>query len=759
LKNNQFFRKLYFSYIIFIVAAILFFGYLSYFNIAESSYSTDMEYGQNTLEYSMDNIDIFLNQMDNFLLQISLDNDIDDLVTDPPMSSEYYKITVIKKLTNIVATNSKILSVYLTDMNNYVFSSPGGFSTFSDFNDKSWSKGLEESSLTLTDWKVRTISNGYLENDTQGKTTVITKVARLSNRRGYFVLNINVNSLYGNMTVLQGISSPLNIIDSSGKTIVNNRNSIFNGRENAADFLDKLLKETGNLGKGHETVTYNGIKHVVSYVQSPMTKWIYIKAVPLDTLYERANKVRSLALTASVVFFLTGLVFSYALSFNLYKPIKSLRNNVALLFKDGATTKDEFMYIHNAVDTLINDKRNTEYKLQQNYVLIKEKILMELLEGNIKENKELYEEFADLDQSNSCYIICSARFHPNNPEALACISRYCKENLSGNGIYKKIENTIINENLIILLQVERNNLNHQSLNEFLSSLIRISYEDYMLSCTIGAGCTADTYAGIHSSYVQSLEALSYSLVEGRDKIYYYEDFKTISNSKNIPLYINHADENTILKNINEKNIQNIIDGFQAAIKPLTPKECFSKNGIYNMYNEYIVIIFKYILNNNIKTDVNINISELMDVSTVVEMAAVIERLCGYITAQLSGNDNAKIINNIAEYIEKNYMEEITLEGMAEKVYLSKSHLSRLFKQYYGKNFNNYLITKRMDIAEQMLIDTNLQINQISSKVGYCNLNSFTKTFKEYKGISPCEYRKQNSLERFKCGPLEITEKV
>lgn len=95
------------------------------------------------------------------------------------------------------------------------------------------------------------------------------------------------------------------------------------------------------------------------------------------------------------------------------------------------------------------------------------------------------------------------------------------------------------------------------------------------------------------------------------------------------------------------------------------------------------------------------------------------------------------------YMENHLEENITLAMVAEKLYLSPTYFSRLFKQRTNYTFSAWLAERRILRAQRYLDETNLTIADIAMQVGYRESNSFTRLFKQTTGISPTEYRKAN----------------
>lgn len=96
---------------------------------------------------------------------------------------------------------------------------------------------------------------------------------------------------------------------------------------------------------------------------------------------------------------------------------------------------------------------------------------------------------------------------------------------------------------------------------------------------------------------------------------------------------------------------------------------------------------------------------------------------------------------VKNYIYQHYGEDLNLEMLAEKVYLSSGYLSFIFKKETGMNLNRFIKVFRMEKASEFLHDTNMKVAQISEKVGFANVSYFCRSFREYYGCSPESYRK------------------
>lgn len=97
---------------------------------------------------------------------------------------------------------------------------------------------------------------------------------------------------------------------------------------------------------------------------------------------------------------------------------------------------------------------------------------------------------------------------------------------------------------------------------------------------------------------------------------------------------------------------------------------------------------------------------------------------------------------VKEYLDEHYTERITLDDLAERFFINKFYLSKIFKETYGTTVNNYLISKRITRAKQLLRFTDMTVDEVGAAVGMGDANYFSRMFRKVEGISPREYRKQ-----------------
>lgn len=93
-------------------------------------------------------------------------------------------------------------------------------------------------------------------------------------------------------------------------------------------------------------------------------------------------------------------------------------------------------------------------------------------------------------------------------------------------------------------------------------------------------------------------------------------------------------------------------------------------------------------------------------------------------------------------------QEITMMEMADLCHLSPSYFSRTFNKETGESFVNYISSRRIQLAKELLLETGKSISQIAEEVGYDNISHFTAVFKRTEGITPSAYRSSKKRKKF-----------
>ncbi len=131
-----------------------------------------------------------------------------------------------------------------------------------------------------------------------------------------------------------------------------------------------------------------------------------------------------------------------------------------------------------------------------------------------------------------------------------------------------------------------------------------------------------------------------------------------------------------------------------------------------------------------------------------ELAGIMKQISDELSAaqpkyNIKQGKATEIIVDIMQYIDEHFSEEIQLSAFAAKHFRDVTYISKLFKEYTGMNYTDYLADKRIEKAKKLLTETGMAVEDIAAGVGYNDMAHFRKVFRSKTNMSPGQYRKEN----------------
>ncbi|MEX1028901.1 MAG: response regulator [Paenibacillaceae bacterium] len=118
---------------------------------------------------------------------------------------------------------------------------------------------------------------------------------------------------------------------------------------------------------------------------------------------------------------------------------------------------------------------------------------------------------------------------------------------------------------------------------------------------------------------------------------------------------------------------------------------------------------------------------------------MLDRLQEELNTELSESRHS-LVAQIQQFVQEHLSEDVSLQAIADYVYLHPTHVSKVFKRETGENISEYLLRLRMEKAVFLLKDSRYKIYEVAGLLGYKNPTYFIKVFKEHFGVTPQEFR-------------------
>lgn len=128
------------------------------------------------------------------------------------------------------------------------------------------------------------------------------------------------------------------------------------------------------------------------------------------------------------------------------------------------------------------------------------------------------------------------------------------------------------------------------------------------------------------------------------------------------------------------------------------------------------------------------------------LVGVLQEVVSEIQSQ-QRNPTEQVVEQVKHYIAIHVYENLSLDQLADKVHVNASYLSRIFRQYTREKLTSYVTRIKMEHARKLLLESDIRVQDVATKLGFDNANYFAKVFRKANGLSPHEFRLHHSRIR------------
>lgn len=231
----------------------------------------------------------------------------------------------------------------------------------------------------------------------------------------------------------------------------------------------------------------------------------------------------------------------------------------------------------------------------------------------------------------------------------------------------------------------------------------------------------------------------------------YKELEAFNDYKNYPIGLEQELEESI-KEGNSARAKEIINKLLGQI-------FFHSNGDFEIIKarvlELIVLLSRSAIEGGAETEqiFNLNNSYIKEIENIESLDRLNTWLVGvmnrFISYVFEFNDvkHADVIFKITAYVKNNYMKKITLDDIADNVYLSRTYISRIFREEMKVTLTKYINKIRIDKSKQLLLDSSLTLADVANLTGFDDQSYYSKTFRSITGMSPGKYREKHGIHK------------
>ncbi|MBD0383529.1 helix-turn-helix domain-containing protein [Paenibacillus sedimenti] len=533
------------------------------------------------------------------------------------------------------------------------------------------------------------------------------------------------------------------IIGKDGKIISAADKGILGRRTINHSYINTILSSNAAAESFNDTIEH--IPYVVSHHKFLTNEWKIYNITPSNNYYQKSIFLQKIVLLICLLAIIVGIVLSGIFTIASYNPLKRLMGKIKGVFDHTAENGlNEYTLIDTAIHKLTNKVSSLEETLQTNHPVIKHNVVLNML-NNSYSPEELVEQLQSLHVSMKyshfcCMVIdpASKGFKELNSKSIQYVLYRLINQLEASSFH---ESHIIAEELPdkkIVVIVCTNNPEDWLIETLSGFILSKAKNSFGLDFKISLGHWVHECIDVHKSYAEALILIKYSYF--MPEISMIKDVNLLNRETS-----NHEIPQSVLLKFKEKLQARSLVGVVEAIDHLIEH---MKEGVYAAdYCHYILLNTVSVYSDYLKS-VRYT-SDGMDLfkqyTSIYSINGFREWFVHSITEFLSHMDkrsedrNMETIEAVKSYISSHLSEELSLDTVAGKVFISPKYLSKIFKEETGINYTDYVTKKRMERALELMAQSSMTIEQIANTVGYGTAAYFIKKFKEINGCTPKTY--------------------
>ncbi|WP_366292216.1 AraC family transcriptional regulator [Paenibacillus sp. AN1007] len=517
-----------------------------------------------------------------------------------------------------------------------------------------------------------------------------------------------------------------------------------------SDMYAASLKKVLNLGdaKGSFDETIAESPYVVSYQTLPSTHWTIYSATPSSYYYEQSIMIQKLILGICLAALLIGLILSAVLVRANYSPIKRLVGRIKDLTGTASNQMtNEFRLIDSAFLHLKEQVSSLEETMIANSAAVRHKAVLNLLQGN-PEHRPWKEERAALGIARPYAEYCcmlmntgASSVEPDSidqPEAIARLM-HGLECLSLQDS-RLIAEELPDKRLAVILCTDV--ASEALLDKFAQLLLAETRQQLQPDIQLSTGCWVSDLRDIHQSFNEAHTLMKYAYF--LPELHILKDHSLLQREHSL-------DEipQTLLAKFRDKLQGRQLDEAAGTIEQVAEhmrKGQYPADYCHFILSNMVFIYSDAAKNVRYKHPLQFGHPDLYhEYTSLRNILAYRSWLTASITTFMEETENrnsdraVSTIELAKQYIEANLSEDLSLEAVGTKVFLSPKYLSKLFKEEMGVTYTDYVTSRRMEQAKVLIENNNMTIDRVASSVGYGTTAYFIKRFKEMYGCTPGSY--------------------
>ena len=729
------------SYVVILLVPLIIFGILIYFYFIGIIKEDVLANNLNKLDRAREAIDNQVEQLFTISTQLNIKNTDSFFFQDRPLRA----VNTISELSNYASTNNFIFDIlFYYRGDDFIYSSTSSYEIpfmldhiyqYENLDEASFKQLINEVSKT----EVRPAENIYLYK------------SRSASRFVTFIFPLSMNGFQYTRTALilapeasfrnllkdsmRDYSGDTAILDASGRVIVSlNDDEYLN-----SDSFQSLLN--GSESQINRTISLHHKDYLFSYVKSDQTGWQYVALVPADQILIRVTTLKLILIFLTAFILVIGGAIIYLMMRMNYRPIYRLKQYTDSLWKENKNSSNELDHVRDTLEFL-------NARLQDHSLAARDYFLFQLLKGALTTNDEIIRKshHVSINLIDGAYRVVTFQFNRDvRPlsDDTELIEMELLERLMPEPFHGYFRDQLDIGRIVVVLVypvAER-----ERLDTAMEQLKREIDTRYGSPATLGIGSEYMEPVMVPKSYMESLASIDYRLLKGAGKIIHYEEIAEETTTLDHYPHSDLEKLKLLIMQGNKDQINLFMDGVVHYMRTgntsvfVARMVCFDiLSTVLRTFDE----INKQYASDKLQYP---DVFDLTEFESIDELAAIVRGLSEDIEQFLrrqEENRELDLIDQMIAHLRENYINpDFNIQQLADHFNMSQAKISQYFKERTGQNLIDYETELKMERAKQLLRTSKLPLRDIALNVGYYNVTSFIRRFKQIVSLTPGEFRK------------------
>ncbi|WP_426445478.1 helix-turn-helix domain-containing protein [Paenibacillus sp. S-38] len=495
---------------------------------------------------------------------------------------------------------------------------------------------------------------------------------------------------------------------------------------------------------GSQRVTIGKEDHYVFSIRSKQSGWTYVTLVPVKLVLGRLAQAQTLFLYGGAVVLVIGALFVFlGMRWN-YRPIRQLQRETEQLLSPEGPALNELETVRYAIASLADRNRLLDERVRSHAAAAKKQLLLSLVKGDFGSEDELRLHADEIGLPIGGTRFRAAILHLASADGgsdremgvetlelllLSLLPGYAAEHMEPG-------------KLILILLTD--GLGEADVEHAVEAFRQSVHAVWSGSATIGLGRECEL-TGLPRSYLEANTAIEYRFIQGLNRII---EFGMIPSDRSLTPYPSGELE-LLDQSIRAGQSAKVEASLSAMLKyvrgsqpPLlvvrslcleiirTVNKAWDELGLQEQSSSVFPDVFAL---------------ERLDTLDDFEglIRSVCSDLCGAFRSAQGAETPLRTLDLMLAYIHEHYRScDFSVQGMARHFGMAVPNLSQYFKDQTGETLLDYTTRLRIEKVKELLASQDLPVKTIAEQVGYHNVSSFIRRFKQLTGVTPGEYRLQ-----------------